>query len=179
MSGNRLFSRQRHEIQLLVRNGAVRADHGAPAAVAASHRKPPVAVMLALAAINVMLFMADRPSDLGLRPVGDEGTATAAPAPAANSIVAAAFSALREKMDPRRVNGGVFLGLDGLVIKSHGSTDGLGYCGAVEIAYDVVRHDLMSRIRDLVSLSQDLRTAETRSAVAETEAPVASDDATL
>ncbi|HEV2572800.1 MAG TPA: phosphate acyltransferase PlsX [Beijerinckiaceae bacterium] len=90
-----------------------------------------------------------------------------------------AFAALREKMDPRRVNGGVFLGLDGLVIKSHGSTDGLGYCGAVEIAYDVVRHDLMSRIRDLVSLSQDLRTAETRSAAAETEASVASDDATL
>ena len=34
-----------------------------------------------------------------------------------------AFDRLREKMDPRRVNGGVFLGLQGIVIKSHGGTD--------------------------------------------------------
>ena len=34
-----------------------------------------------------------------------------------------AFDALRDKMDPRKANGGVFLGLDGIVIKSHGGTD--------------------------------------------------------
>ena len=37
----------------------------------------------------------------------------------------AAFDALRDKMDPRKVNGGVFLGLNGIVIKSHGGTDAL------------------------------------------------------
>src|SRR5918911_3553674 len=36
-----------------------------------------------------------------------------------------AFDALREKLDPRKVNGGVFLGLDGIVIKSHGGADAL------------------------------------------------------
>ena len=34
-----------------------------------------------------------------------------------------AFAALKDKMDPRKVNGGVFLGLEGIVIKSHGGTD--------------------------------------------------------
>ena len=37
-----------------------------------------------------------------------------------------AFTALRDKMDPRKVNGGVFLGLEGVVVKSHGGTDALG-----------------------------------------------------
>ena len=77
-------------------------------------------VMLALAAINVMLFMADRPSDLGLRPVGDESTATAAPAPAANSIVAAAFSALRDASKTR-----VFWILFGTFFICGASTNGL------------------------------------------------------
>ena len=41
-----------------------------------------------------------------------------------------AFNALRLKMDPRKVNGGVFLGLDGVVIKSHGGADSVGLAGA-------------------------------------------------
>src|SRR5262249_20841876 len=42
-----------------------------------------------------------------------------------------AFRALREKMDPRRSNGGVFLGLNGIVIKSHGGTDAEGFAAAL------------------------------------------------
>ena len=57
-----------------------------------------------------------------------------------------AFDRLKEKMDPRKVNGGVFLGLNGLVIKSHGGTDAEGFAAAVELAYDMVRNDLMNRI---------------------------------
>ena len=68
-----------------------------------------------------------------------------------------AFAALKEKMDPRRSNGGVFLGLDGIVIKSHGGTDAVGFAGAIEIAYDMVRHELMSRIRDSLLASQEAR----------------------
>ena len=68
-----------------------------------------------------------------------------------------AFSALKQKMDPRRANGAVFLGLDEIVIKSHGGTDGVGFSGAVEIAYDMVRHDLQSKIREALTESQDLR----------------------
>ena len=54
-----------------------------------------------------------------------------------------AFGALRDKMDPRKVNGGVFLGLNGVVIKSHGGTDALGFAGAIELGYDMVRHELV------------------------------------
>jgi glycerol-3-phosphate acyltransferase PlsX len=57
-----------------------------------------------------------------------------------------AFDRLREKMDPRNVNGGVFLGLNGIVIKSHGGTDPAGFAAAVELAYDMARNDLMHKI---------------------------------
>lgn len=61
-----------------------------------------------------------------------------------------AFDRLREKMDPRRGNGGVFLGLNGIVIKSHGGTDAEGFAAAVEVAIDMARNDLKSKIeRDL------------------------------
>lgn len=57
-----------------------------------------------------------------------------------------AFQALREKMDPRRSNGGVFLGLNGVVIKSHGGTDAEGFAAAVDVGYDMIRHQLLTRI---------------------------------
>jgi glycerol-3-phosphate acyltransferase PlsX len=68
-----------------------------------------------------------------------------------------AFDVLREKIDPRRVNGGLFLGLDGIVIKSHGGTDAQGFAGAIDIGYDMVRHKLLDRIRETLTLSQEDR----------------------
>ena len=58
-----------------------------------------------------------------------------------------AFRLLKEKMDPRRSNGGVFLGLNGVVIKSHGGADAEGFASAVDLGYDMVRHQLLSRIK--------------------------------
>src|SRR6516164_2593637 len=58
-----------------------------------------------------------------------------------------AFRQLRERMDPRRANGGVFLGLNGIVIKSHGSTDAEGFAAAIELGHGVVRDELLARIR--------------------------------
>jgi glycerol-3-phosphate acyltransferase PlsX len=57
-----------------------------------------------------------------------------------------AFRQLRERMDPRRVNGGVFLGLNGIVIKSHGGTDAEGFAAAIELGYGVVRDELLAKI---------------------------------
>jgi glycerol-3-phosphate acyltransferase PlsX len=65
-----------------------------------------------------------------------------------------AFAELKAKMDPRNVNGGTFLGLDGVVIKSHGSSDAVGTANAIEIAYNMARHDLLSKIRESLALSQ-------------------------
>ena len=65
-----------------------------------------------------------------------------------------AFDALKDRMDPRKVNGGVFLGLDGIVIKSHGGTDAVGFASAVDIAYEMVRYDLLSKIREMITSSR-------------------------
>jgi glycerol-3-phosphate acyltransferase PlsX len=62
-----------------------------------------------------------------------------------------AFRALREKMDPARSNGGVFLGLNGIVIKSHGGADVEGFAAAVDLGYDMARYELMAKIRQALA----------------------------
>jgi len=62
-----------------------------------------------------------------------------------------AFQALRDKMDPRKLNGGVFLGLTGIVIKSHGGTDAEGFASAVDVGYDMVRYDLLTKINQTLN----------------------------
>lgn len=57
-----------------------------------------------------------------------------------------AFRRLRHKMDPRRVNGGVFLGLNGIVIKSHGGTDPTGFASATELGFNIVNNGLLEKI---------------------------------
>jgi glycerol-3-phosphate acyltransferase PlsX len=59
-----------------------------------------------------------------------------------------AFATLRDKMDPRNANGGVFLGLNGIVIKSHGGTDAEGFAAAVDLGYDMVRYGLLTKIKE-------------------------------
>src|SRR5262249_3428654 len=54
-----------------------------------------------------------------------------------------AFRAVGQKVNPTRSNGGVFLGLNGIVIKSHGATNAEGFAAAVELGYEMVRHELL------------------------------------
>ena len=56
------------------------------------------------------------------------------------------FQQFRERLDPRRANGGIFLGLNGIVIKSHGGADAEGFAAAIELGYGVVRDDLLAKI---------------------------------
>ncbi len=58
-----------------------------------------------------------------------------------------AFDRLREKMNPSKVNGGVFLGLNGIVIKSHGGADSEGFASATELGYKIVENDLLKKIK--------------------------------
>lgn len=55
---------------------------------------------------------------------------------------------MREWLDPRRYNGAVMLGLNGVVVKSHGGTDALGFAHAVDVAMDMVVHGFNAKIRD-------------------------------
>jgi phosphate acyltransferase len=57
-----------------------------------------------------------------------------------------AFRALKEKMDPRQLNGGIFLGLNGIVVKSHGGTDATGFASAVDLAYDMASSGVVKRL---------------------------------
>ncbi len=62
-----------------------------------------------------------------------------------------AFKALRDKLDPNKSNGGVFLGLNGIVVKSHGGTDAEGFAYAVDVGYEMVRYDLLTKINQMLN----------------------------
>ncbi len=57
-----------------------------------------------------------------------------------------AMQKLRKRLDPRRYNGAVFLGLNGIVVKSHGGTDALGFAHAISVAIDMVKHGVIETI---------------------------------
>ena len=55
---------------------------------------------------------------------------------------------MRVWLDPRRYNGAVMLGLNGVVVKSHGSTDAEQFAHAIDVAMDMVVHRFNDKIRD-------------------------------
>lgn len=61
-------------------------------------------------------------------------------------IASGALDMVRRKLDPRTQNGGVFLGLNGIVVKSHGGADAVGFASAVDMAIDMARADINARI---------------------------------
>lgn len=77
-----------------------------------------------------------------------------------------AFQTLREKMDPRKSNGAIFLGLNGIVIKSHGSTDAEGFAAAIDVAHDFVRYELLGKITEALAQNNQGVVAGTAGGVA-------------
>lgn len=69
------------------------------------------------------------------------------------------FQLLRDRFDPRRYNGAMFLGLNGVVVKSHGGTDALGFSAAIGVAADLVRKGTNGRI------IEEMRAADEAAAV--------------
>ena len=67
-----------------------------------------------------------------------------------------AFASLREKMDPRNANGGVFLGLNGIAVVSHGGTDAIGFAKAMDIAVDMASNELVEKIAADLASKQSL-----------------------
>jgi glycerol-3-phosphate acyltransferase PlsX len=64
---------------------------------------------------------------------------------------------LREWLDPRRYNGAVLLGLNGVVVKSHGGADAEGFAHAVDVAIDMISHDFNQKISDgLAAMDQSI-----------------------
>ena len=63
-------------------------------------------------------------------------------------LAAGSLNTLRRKLDPRASNGGIFLGLDGVVVKSHGGTDELGFASALDMAIAMARAGVVAQIID-------------------------------
>jgi phosphate acyltransferase len=75
-------------------------------------------------------------------------------------LVRPSLDRLREWLDPRRYNGAVMVGLNGVVVKSHGGTDAEGFAHAVDVAMDMVVHRFNDLIRqDLARIALDKPTA--------------------
>jgi glycerol-3-phosphate acyltransferase PlsX len=80
-------------------------------------------------------------------------------------LAGSGFRILKEKMDPRRVNGGTFLGLNGIAVKSHGGTDAFGFASAIDLAYDMAASGLIARLTaDIGGFHDRLAAAATRNA---------------
>ncbi|NSX55172.1 phosphate acyltransferase PlsX [Parasulfitobacter algicola] len=70
---------------------------------------------------------------------------------------------LKKRIDPRRVNGGVFLGLNGTVVKSHGSSDSLGVASAVHLAFRLAQSGFTERLAARVASATELAQDDTES----------------
>ena len=66
-----------------------------------------------------------------------------------------AFNVIREKVDPKKVNGGVLLGLNGVVVKSHGGADAESFASAIDTGYDIVRHELTAKIATSIARERE------------------------
>lgn len=80
-------------------------------------------------------------------------------------LARSAFKALKAKLDPRTKNGGVFLGLNGIVVKSHGGTDAFGFASALDIAIEMARSGLVEKIAADLQAKQQNSTDETAATI--------------
>ena len=74
-----------------------------------------------------------------------------------------ALKNFRTKMDPRRYNGAVFLGLNGIAVKSHGGTDAIGFANAIDVAMNLVGHGFIPDVSAAIEKADRIR-AERKSA---------------
>ena len=62
----------------------------------------------------------------------------------------------KDKLDPRKYNGAIFLGLNGPVVKSHGGIDSVGFYHSIDLCYKIVKGDLMSQIKNNLKHSKSV-----------------------
>lgn len=78
-----------------------------------------------------------------------------------------ALSAFKRKLDPRRYNGAMFLGLNGICVKSHGGTDAFGFANAIKVAADLVANNVNDEIKhDFAKLHAERNLDEVSTAAA-------------
>ena len=71
-------------------------------------------------------------------------------------LASSALGKLKKRVDPRLYNGAIFLGLNGIAVKSHGGTDAVGFANAIAVAVDMRQQDIIKKIReDFDSLTRE------------------------
>ncbi len=75
------------------------------------------------------------------------------------SLIFSYFSLKRfkDKLDPRKYNGAIFLGLNGPVVKSHGGIDSIGFYHSIDLCYKIVKGNLMSEIKKNLEHSRSVK----------------------
>ena len=63
-----------------------------------------------------------------------------------------ALNRFKTRIDPRKYNGAVLLGLNGIVVKSHGSTDAFGFCNAIGVAVSLIENSYINEIEKKLKL---------------------------
>jgi glycerol-3-phosphate acyltransferase PlsX len=79
-------------------------------------------------------------------------------------LARSAFAKLRMRTDPRRYNGAMFLGLQGICVKSHGGTDALGFANAVCAAVNLAAHGFNEKIKEELASVQALPPSDAKAA---------------
>lgn len=69
-------------------------------------------------------------------------------------LAAGALRVVKDKLDDRKRNGAMFLGLNGIAVKSHGGADAYGFCHAVSVAVELVSHKINERIIEEISQAE-------------------------
>ena len=82
-------------------------------------------------------------------------------------ILARSIKQMKQKVDPRRYNGAMFLGLNGVCVKSHGGTDAEGFANAIKVAVEMITDRLNESIKeDFATLNDYSNAAETEKTTA-------------
>lgn len=82
-------------------------------------------------------------------------------------LVRPGLERMKEWIDPRRYNGAVFVGLNGIVVKSHGGADAEGFAAAIDVAMDAVTHSINEKIRTRLAQVERLMSAPSENESAE------------
>jgi glycerol-3-phosphate acyltransferase PlsX len=69
-------------------------------------------------------------------------------------LASSSLKKFKEKMDPRLYNGAILLGLNGVVVKSHGNSDEVGFANAIKFTTDVLNRNILCRIREQIDKSK-------------------------
>jgi phosphate acyltransferase len=70
-------------------------------------------------------------------------------------LASGALKVVKGKLDDRKRNGAMFLGLNGIAVKSHGGADAFSFCNAISVAVELVVHDINTRITKEITALQE------------------------